>query len=363
MHPGFRLLLSIAVVGCDSQFSPHYQGESLLTVTGSVEITHSYTDGRLIPALAFSNQEYGQVDIVEVTVQGEFPSDFRIDVYQPPPPDTFFEASHQKGEPRAAVGYITAVSSDHPETIRYATNQFVQASMGCLNEDCTKTCETEGVECKVLTTEWCRDDGVTCYREIMFCPTLEAWTPGCRVEGTGDPAVKTEPWRDFAGFSQNYLVAYFEKAAPAGSWTAAYFGSPSGLPAGYSLFAMHAKTDDEQQADAECVQRAEVLAAEKYNADHGTSFSRFGHGACMFGAPSAPGAPDTGTPLPSLPEFCAGTNEELDVWDDQLARYNEQSKLELGCATSAFVLMRVVAPKSEPVSVRIGSDVNQFETR
>jgi hypothetical protein len=363
MHPKLWLLVSVAVAGCDSQFSPDYQGDSLLTVTGSVEITEDRTVGRLIPALAFSNQAYGQVDIVEVAVEGEFPSDFRLDVYQRPPPEAFHEASHQSGEPRVAVGYITAVSSEHPPTINFATNQHVQASMGCLDEDCTKTCESEGVECKVLTTEWCRNDGVTCYTEIKFCPTLDSEAPDCRVEGTGDPEIKNGPWRNFAGFSQNYVVAYLGERAPSGSWTAAYFGSPSGVPAGYNLFAMRLITDDEIQTNAECVGRAEVLAAEKYNADHSTHFMRFGHGACMFGAPSLPGAPGGDAPLPQLPEFCAGTKEELDKWDFQLARYNERSKLELGCATSDFVLTRVAAPEREAVSVRIGSDVNQFETR
>ncbi|HKP60025.1 MAG TPA: hypothetical protein VJV78_25045 [Polyangiales bacterium] len=354
--PGTSLAVAlscVAGVACDAQFSPEYLGDPLLTVSGSVEISEDRTEGRLIPALAFTNQGDGQVDIVEVGVHGEFPSDFRLDVYERPPREAFFEASHQRGEPRLALGYITAVSSDHPDKIRFATNQNVMASAGCLDPECTKTCESEGVECRVLTNEWCQSDGTTCYQEVMFCPTLEAWAPDCRIESKGDPAIKDEPFRHFAGFSSNYVVAYLEARAPAGSWTAALLGSPDGVAAGYGLYAYREFDQGEQQAAAECSERVPGLAARKYNAAHGTDYASIGIDACQTCGPGC-------AEQPVLPEFCSGTNEQLDAWQAEFDRYTEQSKLELGCAAGDFVLTRVSAPERESVSVRISPDAKPF---
>ena len=354
--PGTSLAIAltcVAGVGCDAQFSPEYLGDPLLTVSGSVEISNGRTEGQLIPALAFTNQSDGLVDIVEVGVHGEFPSDFRLDVYERPPEGAFFAAGHQRGEPRIALGYITAVSSDHPDRIRFATSQHVMASAGCLDEGCTKTCESEGIECRVLTNEWCQSDGTTCYQEVMFCPTLEAWAPDCRIEGTGDPAIKDEPFRHFAGFSSNYVVAYLEARAPAGSWTAALLGSREAVPAGYGLYAYRGFDNGEQQDGAECEERAAGLAARKYNADHGTHYASIGIDACLTCGPGC-------AEVPQLPKFCSGTNEELDAWQAVHDRYTEQSKLELGCAAGEFVLTRVSAPEREPVSVRISPDAKPF---
>jgi hypothetical protein len=107
--------LSLAFSACDLQASPEFRGQSLLTVRGSVTIAEDHTRGELVPALAFVNRETGEVHVLDVAVQGEFPSDFRIDVFTPPSPETLTQQTDfGDDEPRIALGYITAVTEDHP---------------------------------------------------------------------------------------------------------------------------------------------------------------------------------------------------------------------------------------------------------
>jgi hypothetical protein len=113
------MLAFALATGCDAQVSPRFTGEALLTITGSVQIQQPDHGDLVVPALAFWIPSKGEVRIQDVEVQGEFPSDFRLDVYEPPPTEAYFEATRQgSGEPRMAAGYITAVAADHPSTIQ-----------------------------------------------------------------------------------------------------------------------------------------------------------------------------------------------------------------------------------------------------
>jgi hypothetical protein len=343
------LLLAWALTGCDPQFSPEYLGDTLLTVVGSVEISNDRTQGPLSPALAFPAYQQGRVSIMDVSVKGEFPSDFRLDVYERPPSDALFQASHQSNEPRIALGYITAVAAEHPDSISFATDVNATVSLGCLDPDCEKTCESEGIECRLEKQEWCTQDGSECYTEDLLCPKMDSAREDCRVESQGDPALKDEPWTYFAGFSQNYLVAYLEDEAAKGSWTASLLGSPDGLPAGYGLYATRALTEAELEADFECAADADALATSTYNAEHGTDYGSLGPEACTTCAAGS-------CEPPALPNFCQGTSEELDRHADDVARLTEASRLALGCRLSGFVATRVKDPASESVSVRVGPD-------
>jgi hypothetical protein len=71
---------------CEAQVSPEYRGEALLTIAGSVEIDRDRDRGTLMPALAFHNSESSDLRIMDVDVEGEFPSDFTLPVDEPPRP-------------------------------------------------------------------------------------------------------------------------------------------------------------------------------------------------------------------------------------------------------------------------------------
>ena len=195
MKPVWGILAFVLMFGCDAQVSPRFTGEALLTITGSVQIERPANGDLLVPALAFWIPSKGEARIQDVAVQGEFPSDFRLDVYEPPPAEAYFEATHQRsGEPRMAAGYITAVAADHPSTIRAAVQQN-ETVFGCLPAECDEPCGGKG--CLVSTSEYCPGEGVSipCYSEATYCPTFNSSREQCTVEpmGDGDPALKESP--------------------------------------------------------------------------------------------------------------------------------------------------------------------------
>lgn len=395
----------LTAAGCDSQFSPAYTGESLLTITGSVELAQERRKELIIPALAFSTPDEGKVTIREVDVRGEFPSNFRLDVYQPPPRSTYFNPTHQlSGEPRIAAGYVTAVTPDHEDVLRSATFESV-SSYACPLEGCDEPCGGEG--CLVQSFEYCvlAHPELPCFVEEFRCPTFNSPNEECTLEAvSGDPMLKESPWRDFAGFSQNYIVVYLERPAAAGSVTAAILGSRGKrAPAGYGLYSMRELTQAESAARDACVDEAEVLAAAGFNEELGTDLTTLDFEiACapnMMSAPGPmgpcsgsmpppetiprargpiPGEPSDPTPPPPIPEgvpcpdappaadpatdadvpaFCSGTEAEIDAAMEARERHLERAMLELGCHMRNVVLTRVRRPSRESISVIIGPEV------
>lgn len=110
---------------CDRQVDRNFQGDSLLRVTGSVAIPLGLEGRDLVPVLAFDANSpknehvcgYSEnaSRIVEVEAQGNFPSRFTIDVFDPPPDDAIIK--RQKDSPAYAIGYIAAVPAKHPDAI------------------------------------------------------------------------------------------------------------------------------------------------------------------------------------------------------------------------------------------------------
>lgn len=232
---------AVIAQGCDAQAARDYRGESLLTVVGSVEIPKARASGRLVPALMFVTgaEKYGLLD---VAAKGEFPSDFRIDVFDPPPDAALDSAA------TLAIGYITAVPEDHADEIEFrafhkGSQSSCSGSDGCTTED-----------------EWCTEDG-ECYRETLKCPAQQRPDAHCTLETSGDPQLKLQASQVFAGFSQNYLVAYLNEAVEADSIVASAWGARTALPAGYHLLSVRLPSDAEKVAGEKCVQDARDLAS------------------------------------------------------------------------------------------------------
>ena len=281
-QPRYRFpLLGVALglAGCAAQATTEYEGESLFSMTGRVELALDASDD-LIPALAFMAPGGDEIEFVEATVSGEFPASFQLDLYAPPPAAVVdgFKYEEHPGEPRYSIGYVAAVTPDHLPRLYAAAGALTAEEDVCDDSGCSSTIH-------VSTLDGNHSGTIT-----AFCP------PGasaisitevlqCDVTGrTGDPmllALLKDPM--FAGAADNYAVAYLEAAAPAGGFVAQRLGAPDGLAAGYHLlrtmpWITWPETADSPHVQAEiakqpCRDEAKRLAAENYNAAHGTNVS------------------------------------------------------------------------------------------
>jgi hypothetical protein len=353
MYPSVRSLLGVSVMvfgalamGCDAQVSPDYVGEPLLTITGSVSIAGEHRDQELIPALGFPGLFDGPaVYVMDVQVHGSFPSDFQLDVSEPPPQGALEHPTlRTKGEPKVAVAYITAVTADHPTVVHNYSSVSVT---GYLCEDARR----EDGLCRVKTIQECNTIAgkYECTVQDEFCPGQDSPESACVWEtGTADPpvspdAVALDTWTQFAGFSQNYQVLYFEHEAPKGSATAAWFGSTESIPAGYGLYEVRKLTEEERQAAVDCSRSDEAArhAAELYNAAHGTDYT-------TFDCPEAPGEV----------AYCLDLDDSEPEAIDERDRLWEASAQDLGCRLQTQrEYTRVKHPEKESISVVIDSEV------
>lgn len=354
--------LATAIGGCDPQASPEFLGESLFTIRGRVTITEDYTEGKLEPALAFIQRQSGEIQVVDVAVKGEFPSNFRFDVFDRPTDDVLGKLTDlelgpiaaapgsEEDEPLAAIGYITAVTSDHPDTFYFAS----ESSSEVRPSSCSGgPCPCDPVRGCATTEEWCAGaSGDNCYRETTVCPEPDSPPSDCHVEREGNPALKEPTLSHFAGLSQNYLVVYLKDAAPAGSFTAAWLGSPAGLRAGYHLLETLRFDEAEQVELSACHDVAEERAFERYNAAHDTEY---GHDdldliSCETGC----------VEVSEFCQFARSTVCDLPAGErqgviDSLERAIIQSKLDMACVLSPLAPVKNIANTS--ISIVISPDV------
>ncbi len=249
----FVLLGSCLATACDLDASPDYLGESLFGLHGKVTIEDNHTQGKLVPALAFDNAERRRLDILDVHVRGEFPNNFSVDVFNPPPKATLVEAP--PGEAHFVLGYVTAVSAEHAAFVPYV----VSANQGgCDDEYC------------YLKVENCTEDKTKCYRETSRCDLM---FQNCVItDMSGD-----DPGEAFAGLSENYRVLYLDDAVAAESKLSKRFAGGAELEAGYHLIAVRRRTQAEMDADDACLGRATrepasefKQAVSEFNAARGT---------------------------------------------------------------------------------------------
>ena len=348
------------LMGCDAQATPGYLGEALLALSGSIEIDSQRDRGPLAPALAFYHGETGEFHIMDVDYEGQFPSDFSLRVYRPPPSEAIVRSPDH---PAFALGYLTAVTADHPAVI-------ASAHAGTSTGQCGPSSDEENVLCE-HESQWCTPDGQTCYRERRRCPNFDSAPDECEIlEQSGDPALRQDPFSHFAGLSETHVVIYLpEPLAPNAPWVVE--GELPALTVGYHLF--EAPGDRERQAVEACEQQAAVLGVEAFNAERGTRLEPeafLGGVACppdadpavdhapqdahAQGGADGPDAQEPPTDMePRMDsEVCDLSQDE---WEAayQLIRDKEQ---ELNC--EARGLPRLIPnPEAEPVSVRIGPDV------
>ncbi|MDD9937173.1 MAG: hypothetical protein OXT09_26425 [Myxococcales bacterium] len=359
VRPGDTTLLTLLALlpvlgGCDSQVAPGYRGEALLTIAGSVELESERERAPLRPALAFYDSERSIFHIVDVEVEGEFPADFVLRVFDPPPDSAIIETPER---PASALGYITAVTEDHPDTVQFALQGTSTGACGPFDgEDGNPPCETMG--------QWCTADGAECYVESAICPTPDSSPDDCEITfSSGDPSLRRDPWESFAGISDEHRLIYLPEAVSDHPALSAQLGLRS-LGAGYHLFESRSPTAEEQREALDCLADAEERAVERYNEefdaelDVDRAFSGWGCAPLSDMAvpePDSAGHADGGDgPLPD-DSSCDDPLENVD--HQALEELLDDTRLELQCASPSVTISLVEEPERERISVRIGLDV------
>lgn len=251
------LLALVALPGCDSQQSTDYQGEPLLRVKGSVAIPQGFEGEELVPVIGFYGATTGvwgeitnqEQPIIDVGVDGDFPSGFTLDVFDPPPAAAM---KKEEGGPAFARGYVAAMAPSHPDTIRIREWEP----------------ETPTSPPFLRALETCTLDASNCLNRSFECPTNRLNIDDCTlVDSSGDETLA------FAGYSQNIAVLYVSEAVEEDSWFSMYYGDGRALPPGYHLFKVRPRTTPWTQAENDCLRDARMTAVDEFNAAHGTSYT------------------------------------------------------------------------------------------
>jgi hypothetical protein len=251
------LLAAQFLAGCDSQAGTDYRGEPLLSINGSVVIENQNPPENLVPALAFINYETRSLDFAEVEVAGEFPAQFTLDVFEPPPAGALFDSEDpgDENEPTFAMGFITAVNADHPASV--PGDEERGSSSSCGPSGCTRVVDV------------CAP-GEGCYHRVTHC---DLNGDNCVVvEESGNPALARGWLRYVAGLSANYVVLYFPDGVRAGTTVSHHLNGSQALEPGYHLVEVTPFSPAEEAEQETCLEGARQDALDRFNAEHGTAY-------------------------------------------------------------------------------------------
>jgi hypothetical protein len=318
------------LLACDARVGNDYQGESLLTLRGSVVLDEN-VPGALVPALAFRGP-MREFHLLDVEVHGQFPAQFRVDVLDPPPDDAMYSGSDnfadaKPDEPHFAYAFVAAVAPDHPARV-----EPVFASSGGIRcgDSADAPCERR--------FETCTEDRSECHERVQQC---DAQLDNCRlVSSSGSADFLAEVMKQFAGFSDEYLVLYLDGPTPEGSAISRAFARRKPLAAGYHLIRIKFTgiAFEVTAEDRMCRESAEELALRRYNDSHGTMYTSIQDvpQTVVDGGMAPPGAP-------AVPHVA---QHDIDI---EFGR----AFAELGCRTSPFELTKV-EDAQQPLSLEIG---------
>jgi hypothetical protein len=282
-----RLNLSISwialvtLAACDRQVDSGYQGDSLMRIRASVAIPLGLEGADLVPAIAFDAMsplrgpgdcwKNDQKRFVEVGVMGDFPSNFTLDVFDPPPPEAMRQM--QDG-PAYAVGAVTALPREHPEGLISAPldNEMFQEWTDINRETCFIELDDEAgympkSDSACIVLHACTLDGESCLHRELSCENKAPFVDfhDCEVAGSsGDTSLGV------AGYSVNYVVVYFDGPIEAGTLAAEKYAGGKAISAGYHLYRVQLTAEPILN---ECLYGALMEAAERYNAEHDTEWA------------------------------------------------------------------------------------------
>jgi hypothetical protein len=269
------LMLSASLsglVGCDSQVDPGYEGEPLFSLHGTVVIEDPEARKELVPAIIYSARDGGEqsVFVEQVSYEGTFPANIELKLFSPPASVTLShmgagsgvtaERAEALGEPRFAMGYITAVAP--------GTAGLLPLDHGFeFNDGCPLSWEeaTPDVPCTLHKARCPKDydssdqndsEGL-CFHEILECDpavrdAYQRLISCTLVESYGNPEYSRSIVEQFAGLSQNVAVIFLKTPAAAGSITSFIFNRGAEMPAGYALLRGHPFSTEEMNSSRLC---------------------------------------------------------------------------------------------------------------
>lgn len=212
------LVTCISAAACDAQHDLDYAGQAVWTLLGSIVTEDARLDEDTSAAIYWSNAGR-QLDVLEqVEVEGNFPAEFTLRAFEPPPPTARVSlADVGIAAIEIAFGLVVAVDERsapfHPVII---SNDSPETGAGL----------SPG--------------------ETLLEGDERAWLRG------GAPG---------------HLVVYLNADPPEGAACLAT------LTEGYNLMALTPKTSAEVASDEACAQNAEALALEAYNLERGTNLT------------------------------------------------------------------------------------------
>lgn len=327
------LTFTTVSAGCDPLVSREYQGESRLALKVAVETGRSTTKDSIVPALGYLDGETLRFDSVEP--RGEFPAEFRIDVYSAPKGKLLTPLEPLLApEARIAIQFLAALPKKRRDlTIDLGTKELPEHAL-CWNGSCDvqpgrETRCSKGDEdprCSEEAAAQCTGDGCRAEREI-------------ELDDTG----LSDELKNIVGFSQGHVVLYVRDALPAQSWAAMRLGAPDGLSIGYHLAALR-EPDEAAVAEAsKCEGRAREQALDAYNAERDSPLD-VQTMRCFFGEEAA-------CDLYAIP-----TGDDA----KELAARVARAEVEARCSLLA-VDMAPVDPADETITVRIGDDLPEWQ--
>lgn len=233
----------VSLCSCGTEGSDPQRGP-LLTVRGNVALSQRPVSKQLVPALMFTpyvtNWGFTQY-IVSGEMEGAFPSDFTLRVYDHLPHEALTVLV--RGEPAIAIGGITAVAREHPRWLEWSS---------------------DGSGHSVV----CSDQG-ECVIPSRACPDAKAETCLGTIAAGKD-------WGDH-GIAGGFMVLYLAEPALAGGVYSQFFAMGEEIPAGYSVIRHKSVFDGlskiQQSVYFDCLRRATANALLRFNTDHGTSYA------------------------------------------------------------------------------------------
>jgi hypothetical protein len=322
-------------------------GESLLTLSGRVEIADSQVEGTLRPALAFRSVRPGarELHFVGGETIGAFPSDFTLRVTAPPP-----QVVIDRTRARAAldadffpfpVAFMTAIGDDLPSTIDAEPQQI-----GGQQQPCSGYSD---LPCEV-GKGWCVDSNddhggrweERCYSEIRQCGPRPLQFEDCAlVSAKGNPDVREYPWKRLAGLSERLMIIWLEEPLAAEHPVAIDFELPE-LAAGYHALEVTPPSDEQRAVAEQCWNDARELSLAQYNETAGTAWTLDDILLCAH-------------PFVSYEECSEVARSEAIAG---ISAHNESSYEQLGCVPELENEYRLLsADEAAHISVRIAPDV------
>jgi hypothetical protein len=259
----------------------------MLRMSGRIIAPLNLENQGLRPVIAFPTSEgpegrrYFPERVVPVTVQGEFPSGFTLDLREPPPIQAV--SPPYGGEPGYARGHLMVVGPNFPAVVS-GVRADQRPIPECTSEmSCYRNTLCEGIPSESLLVDglWVDSDGtlppeLTCLSRIAICtyddsdPSASPSCPFVREEG--DPKLHA------AGYADGIEVTYFPEPIEADTVLAVMYNAGDAISSGYHAYLFPELEPDVVATDGSappsspsCQEEVEADLLAEYNAEHGTS--------------------------------------------------------------------------------------------